>query len=134
MKIGLLVSFIGASLILLCCSSLSRADTNEAFRLYQEVLSGQKNLEELSPEQKRQVIIIHGILNRNDCDGCSEDCRDAKERAESYRSDLEGYTGRLHRCIEGNDLTDDCYSEFRRVRSAHSDFESAVSEVTSYCD
>jgi len=110
------------------------ADSNEAFRLYQQVISGQKNLEQLTPEQQRQVIMIHGIMSRSSCEGCSDECRDARDQAESYRSDLESYTKRLYRCVEGNDLTEDCYSEFRRVKSAHSDFESAVSNVSSYCN
>ena len=121
--LGLLVVFAPA-----------RADSNEAFRLYQQVISGQKTIDQLTPEQQRQVIMIHGIMSRSSCDGCSEECRDARDQAESYRDDLEGYVKRLYRCVEGNDLTDDCYSEFRRVKSAHSDFESAVSDVGSYCD
>lgn len=112
----------------------AHADSNEAFRLYQQVISGQKTIDQLTPEQQRQVIMIHGIMSRSSCDGCSEECRDARDQAESYRDDLEGYVKRLYRCVEGNDLTDDCYSEFRRVKSAHSDFESAVSDVGSYCD
>jgi hypothetical protein len=110
------------------------AGQGDAFQLYQQVISGQHNLEDLTPEQQRQVIHIHTLLSRSSCDGCSEDCRDARDNAESYLIDLESYINRLLRCVEGNDLTDDCYSEFRRVKSAHSDFESAVSDVSSYCD
>lgn len=110
------------------------ADNNEEFRLYQQVITGQKKLEQLTPEQKQQVITIHGIMNRSSCDGCSIECSDAKDQAESYRSDLESYANRLYRCVEGNDLTDDCSSEFRRVKLAHSDFESAVSDVSSNCN
>ncbi|QSP95506.1 hypothetical protein LPB19_03555 [Marinobacter salinisoli] len=112
----------------------SYADTNNAYQLYQQVITRQIKLESLTPEQQRQVIAIHTSLSRSSCDGCSDECRDAKEQAESYRSDLETYAKRLYRCVEGNDLTDDCYSEFRRVKSYHSDFESAVSDVSSYCD
>lgn len=66
----------------------------------------------------------------------SEDCKNAKDDAESVRSDLENYTKKLYRCVQyqSDDFSDDCYSEFRRVKSYHSDFESAVSEVRSYCD
>jgi hypothetical protein len=112
----------------------SSAQTNEEFQLYKKVISGQKKMKDLTPEQKKQVIKIHNLLNRSSCEGCSEECRDAKEQAESYRDDLEGYIKRLYRCVEDNDLNDDCYSEFRRVKSAYSDFESAVSDVSSYCD
>lgn len=107
------------------------AEKNEAFNLYQKVLSGQKSLEQLTPEQQSQVIMIHSTMNRNSCNDCSDECRENKEQAESYRSDLEGYTRRLLRCIEGNDLSDDCYSEFRRVKSTHDDFESAISNANS---
>ena len=119
---------------LLCLSVPCNADSNAALQLYQQVISGQKKLDSLSPEQQQQVMMVHGIVSRSSCDGCSDECRDAKEQAESYRDDLESYTKRLYRCVDGNDLTDDCYSEFRRVKSAHSDFESAVSDVGSYCD
>lgn len=112
----------------------SYADINNSYHLYNQVITGQKKLESLTPDQQRQVIAIHTSLSRSNCDGCSDECRDAKEQAESYRSDLETYTKRLYRCVEGNDLTDDCYSEFRRVKSYQSDFESAVSDVSSYCD
>ena len=134
MKKYTFVISLAVFLSLILFSIHSNAGANEAYQLYQQVLSGQNKIENLTPEQQRMVIAIHNALSRSSCDGCSEECRDAKEQAESYRSDLESYTKRLYRCVEGNDLTDDCYSEFRRVKSAHSDFESAVSNVSSYCN
>ncbi len=110
------------------------ADSNEAIQLYQQVISGQKKLGALTPEQQDQVMMIHSLMSRNSCDGCPDECKDAREQAESSRSDLEGYINRLYRCVNGNDLTDDCHSEFRRVKSTQGDFESAVSDVGSYCD
>ena len=62
------------------------------------------------------------------------DCEDARSNAESAASDLASYSRRLQRCADNGDFSDDCSSEFRRVRSAHGDYESAVSEVSSYCD
>jgi len=88
-------------------------------------------IDNLSLEQK---IMIHPVLNRSSCDGCSEDCRASIRKAESYRDDLRRYIKRLYRCVEGNDLTDDCFLEFRSVRSTHGDFESAVTIVNRYCD
>lgn len=130
-------SSLKSILIALCLAllmpAISYADANNPYQLYQQVMSGKKKMDSLTPEEQRQVIEIHTALSRSSCDDCSNDCRDAKEQAESYRSDLESYTKRLYRCIESNDLTDDCYSEFRRVKSYHSDFESAVSNVSSYC-
>lgn len=126
-------ALISLSMVLLMPVT-SYASEDDAYQLYQQVITGQKKLESLTPEEQRLVVAIHSSLSRSSCDGCSDECRNAKEQAESYRSDLETYTKRLYRCLEGNDLTDDCYSEFRRVKSYHSDFESAVSEVSSYCD
>lgn len=107
---------------------------NESFILYKQVISGKRTLDSLTPQQRQQVIEIHTAISRNSCEGCSDDCRDAKSQANNYRSDLEGYAKRLYRCVEDNDLKDDCDSEFRRVKNAHSDFESAISRVNSYCN
>jgi hypothetical protein len=125
--------FIIIMFVLLFLPSNSDGDNNP-YLLYQKVISGKINFEELSPEQQFQVIEIHKALKRNRCPGCSRECRDAKEDAESHRSELEGYVKRLYRCVEDNDLKNDCSSEFRRVKSAYSDFESAVSNVGSNCD
>jgi hypothetical protein len=44
------------------------------------------------------------------------------------------YTSRRYiRCIEGSGGADDCSSEFRRLKNAQSDFETAVSGISSYC-
>ncbi len=64
----------------------------------------------------------------------NSDCEDSRDRAESAASDLASYSRRLQRCAENGDYSDDCSTEFRRVRSSHSDYESAVSEVSSYCE
>jgi len=64
----------------------------------------------------------------------SSDCTDARDNAESAASDLGGYARRLQQCAESEDFGDDCSTEFRRVKSAYSDYESAVSDVSSYCN
>lgn len=64
----------------------------------------------------------------------NNDCYDAKERATSAASDLSDYARRLQRCAESGDISDDCSTEFRRLRNSHSDYESAVSDISSYCD
>ena len=121
-------------LILLCVPMPSGADSNEAYFLYQQVLADQKKLEDLSPEQQERVVVIHSILKEHVCDGCTKECREAKEQAKSYRDDLEEYVNSLHWCVVGNDFTNDCSWEFKRVGSAHSHFESVVSDVSSFCE
>lgn len=66
--------------------------------------------------------------------GQDSECEDAKSTAESASSDLASYSRRLQQCAESEDFSDDCNSEFRRVRSAYDDYESAVSDVSSYCN
>lgn len=62
------------------------------------------------------------------------DCSDATDRATSAAGDLSIYTRRLQRCADSGDLSDDCSTEFRRVKNTHGDYESAVSDVSMYCD
>jgi hypothetical protein len=100
----------------------------------------------------------------------SEECEAAKSDAESYAYDLESKAKKLRRCASNEgasdleyrakklqscasyaDYTDDCYSEFRKVKreysntevcyreykktkNAFSDYESSVSDVSSYCE
>ena len=66
--------------------------------------------------------------------GYNTECEDARSSAESAASDLSSYARRLAQCADNQDFSDDCYTEFRRVKSAHGDYESAVSEVSSYCE
>jgi hypothetical protein len=63
----------------------------------------------------------------------SENCRDAKDNASSYSDDLESYAGRLKRFAENKIFSDDCYSDFRRTKSSHDNYESTVSNVQSEC-
>jgi hypothetical protein len=109
-------------------------DLQRGLRNYQEIMSGKKKLEQLSPQEKQEVIIIHRRLQaqRYGSDK-SPECRDALARAESAASELADYSRRLRNCAEAQDYTDDCSTEFRRVRNAHSDYEDAVSSVGSYC-
>jgi hypothetical protein len=65
-----------------------------------------------------------------DADGCN----DATESYNSAISDIEGYLRRYARCVSDSQGNDDCSSEFRRLRSAQDDFESAVSNRQSECN
>jgi hypothetical protein len=110
-------------------------DLQRGLRNYQEVVSGKKKLEQLTPQEKQEVLIIHRRIQAQRYGSSrSPECRDALSRAESAASDLSDYARRLRNCADAQDYTDDCSSEFRRVRSAHSDYEDAVSSVSSYCN
>jgi hypothetical protein len=122
-------------LIPVCNPAAFAQDLQRGIRNYRDIVAGRKTLEQLSTQEREEVLIIFRRLRSQRAEsGRSSDCRDARSRAESAASDLAGYARRLQRCAEGQDFTDDCSSEFRRVRSAYDDYESAVSEVSSYCN
>ena len=66
--------------------------------------------------------------------GYGSGCEDARNDAESAASDLAGYARRLQQCAESVNFSDDCYTEFRRVKSAYDTYESALSDVSSDCE
>lgn len=136
MRLGCSWSFLVTVALasLLLTAPAAAQDLQRGLRNYQDIMSGKKKLEQLSPQEKQEVIIIHRRLQAqrygNDK---SPECRDALARAESAASELADYSRRLRNCAEAQDYTDDCSTEFRRVRNAHSDYEDAVSSVSSYC-
>ena len=63
----------------------------------------------------------------------ASDCKDAVENYNSALSDVTYTLRRYARCISASAGQDDCSSEFRRLKNAQSDLESAVNEIGSYC-
>lgn len=127
--------------VLLCLGSLFCAeialsqDYQRGLRNYQEIGAGRKKMEQLSRQEQQEVLQIHKRVQgaRAGTRG-SSDCRQAKEEATNAASELANYSRRLRSCAEAEDLSDDCSSEFRRVKNAFGDYESAVSTVTSTCN
>ena len=62
------------------------------------------------------------------------DCNDTIDTYNQALSEIEYQVGRYVRCVGDSMGNDDCYSEFRRLKNAQSDFESAVSEYRNECD
>jgi hypothetical protein len=54
--------------------------------------------------------------------GRSAQCRDAIDSADSAANDVTAASRRLVSCVEDGDYTNDCSSEFSRVRRAHSEY------------
>lgn len=118
----------------LASSPVLSQDLQRGLKNYQEIMSGKKRLEQLSPQEQQEVIIIYQRLKaRRYGNDKSSDCQDALSRAESSASELADYARRLRNCAEAQNYSDDCNSEFRRVKNSYSDYESAVSSVGSYC-
>lgn len=64
----------------------------------------------------------------------ANDCDDAVDSYNSAADDLMSALRRYASCVSSSEGKDDCSGQFSRVRSAQSDFESAVSEIDSYCE
>lgn len=62
------------------------------------------------------------------------DCEYAVDQYNTVIDDLDTRIRRYSSCLSSSQGRDDCSSEFRRLRSAQSDFESAVYQVQSDCD
>jgi uncharacterized protein YgiB involved in biofilm formation len=110
-------------------------DLQRGLRNYQEIMAGRKKLDQLTPQEQQEVLAVfrrvRAAQNKN---GKSAECQEAQERAESAASELADRARKLRNCAESRDYTDDCSTEFRRVKNAHSDYESAVSEIGSSCN
>jgi hypothetical protein len=107
--------------------------SNKYVSLYQEIITGQKQFNDLKNQDKICVNVIVKMLSRSSAPKNTDDCEDAWDEANSTADDVVYYSKRLITCVENSDHSDDCYSEARRVRSYHSDYESAVSEVQYEC-
>jgi hypothetical protein len=62
-----------------------------------------------------------------------EQCKYAIEQYNSAIGDISSYLRRYSKCVSDSRGRDDCNSEFRRLKSAQGDLESAVSSYQSYC-
>lgn len=62
------------------------------------------------------------------------DCESSIEDRRSAHSDIACYVRRYANCISGAEATEDCSSEFRRLKNAQDEFECAVSDIELYCE
>lgn len=91
-------------------------------------------------EQRRELrrpkalsIIVAASLSICASMPAKADCSSAISSYNSAVIDIDSYLKRYTRCLGSSNGSDDCSSEFRRLRSAQNDFESAVSEYQAYC-
>lgn len=109
-------------------------DLQRGFKNYQEVIAGRKKLEQLSPQEKQEVFVIVQRVQARSEDGKNPECREARDRAATAATELADRSRKLRNCAEAEDYSEDCSSEFRRVKNAHSEYEDAVSRVSSSCN
>lgn len=63
----------------------------------------------------------------------ASDCASALDEYRDAYSAVVYAANRYIKCLGNDDPADDCSTEFRRLRRAQTDFESAASEATAYC-
>lgn len=61
------------------------------------------------------------------------DCESSINEIKSSRTDISYGLKRYVNCMTNSDGTDDCSTEFRRLKSAQDDYEGAVSGLQIYC-
>jgi hypothetical protein len=64
----------------------------------------------------------------------ADDCEDAVQQYNSVLSDMDSTIRRLRSCVADSKARDDCSTEFRRLKSAYDDFETAVSRYRRDCN
>jgi hypothetical protein len=83
--------------------------------------------------RKRAVILTVTLFTVSAVKPAWADCDDAVSSYNSALSDIKTALKRYASCVSYSKGSDDCSSEFRRLRSAQSDFERAVSDYQTYC-
>ena len=129
-----LLSYLAAGAFLVIAPQAFSQDLQRGLRNYRDIVSGKKKLEQLSPQERREVLLVARRMRSANRTGKSRECRDALARAEEAGSELASSARRLANCAESEDYEDDCSSEFSSARSDHDDYEDAVSDVQSHCN
>ena len=93
-------------------------------------------------------MIIHQIVSKSNAPKSTDECKDAWDQANSAADEVISIADELISCkkrvvsnaegliscIKRSENRDDCSSYERDVKWSYDDYESAVSEVESYCD
>ncbi len=83
---------------------------------------------------RRGLIALVLIASSLSNPALASDCSDARERYNQAVDDVSYALRRYTSCLSSSNGTDDCSTEFRRLKNAQDDLESAVSEIGSYCE
>lgn len=129
-----LVTFMALAAGSVSAQAPAEFNYQRAIHNYQAVQSGTKRLDQLTPHEQSEVFAVARMIARPSPPKNTSECRSAWDAAASAASEVADTAQRLQRCVEQGDFTDDCASRFRRVKSAYSDYEGAVSDVSSYCE
>ena len=130
-----ILAILIVTLASLCSTASAQEDciTTEYLELYQKFVIGSIDYTKQDAKTQACLATIHSLMARSQAPSSKSECEDAWSSANSAADDVETYAKRLIRCVSSGDFNDDCSSELRRVRNAHSDYEQYVYEVQSYC-
>lgn len=108
-------------------------DLQRGLENYKAVMAGSKQYGQLSAPEKNEIAAIARVMRRNNPPKNTSECRSAWSEARDAADEVSSAASALKSCVDAGDYSEDCSGRFGRVRSAYNDYESAVSDVTSYC-
>jgi hypothetical protein len=83
--------------------------------------------------ERRALLIVLSLALCISSNVARASCNEATDTYNSAISDLSDTLRRYSRCLSNSNGHDDCSSEFRKLKNAQSDFETAVSQYESEC-
>jgi hypothetical protein len=107
---------------------------NEAFGLFNEVVAGKRTFESLTEPEKREVLRVYQDLRDGRQDDGFENCKNARNDAQSAANGFEYDAEKLANCAKSNDVDNNCERAFKRAKDALEQYNSAASNLRAKCD
>lgn len=122
------------AVFLVCLAAVASAQQlpsnyNQLIKLYQDVISGRRSTQTLTPQERQEVLLMHSVMARS-CGRLQGKCEVVCEAA----NQLEDAAKDLAQCAARHDFDDDCGSRARDVRDAADDYEAATSDAGGDCN
>ena len=111
-----------------------KCDIQKDIQNYYKVIGGKIDLISLSRKETECMMIIVNILSKPNAPKASDECKDAWDQANSAADEVISNAEDLIRCVKRSNNRNDCHRNARNVRYSQQSYESAVSDVESYCD
>ena len=112
----------------------NKCDVERDIKKYYQVIGGKVDLDSLTMKEKECILIIHQIVSKSNAPKSSDECKDAWDQANSAADEVVSSAEDLISCVKRSKNRNDCSRSARDVRGSQESYESAVSEVESYCD
>jgi len=109
-------------------NSNSRGEQN-----LQEILAGRRTLEQFSSTEQLEIINAYKAIHPSQDKKISEECENLLNSSKDASNAISEYSKKLQYCIVSGNYVDECYSEFRRIKNAYSDYETSVATFKSRC-